>query len=220
MGYHTDFTGKFHCFRAESPELRGFLQAVYNGEHSALAPLADWLLERGDPRGPQVARFAASKAPRMGKFWDLFALKPEQAAYLTAFSETRRMERDAAIAEGFSDPMRLAAGLPIGEEGGYFVGGSGDFGQDHDASVLNANEPPSGQPGLWCQWVPDRYRRAIVWDHVEKFYEYVKWLKYVIEHFLGPWGYVLNGKVRWRGEEPDDRGIIAVTENKVRSIFN
>jgi hypothetical protein len=218
MGYHTDFTGKFDCYRAEGPELRGFLQTVYEEGPSTLGPLADWLQERDDPRGRQVARFARSKAPRMSQCWSLFAIKPEHAAYLTAFSNTRRMKRDAKEAEKFPDPVRLAVGLPIGKEGGYFVGGSGFKGQNDDASVLDHNRPPSGQPGLWCQWIPDRYGRAIVWDRGEKFYDYVEWLQYLIKHFLKPWGYVLNGEVQWRGEDRDDRGVIAVSANDVKSV--
>jgi hypothetical protein len=218
MGYHTDFAGKFDCYRAEGPQLRGFLQTVCEGERAALGPLADWLLEQGDPRGPQVARVAASKAPRMGPFWDLFALKSEHSAYLTVFSSTRRMRRDAKEVEKFPDPVRLAAGLPVGEEGGYFVGGGGFRGQDDDSSVLECNNPPAGQPGLWCHWAPDKYGRAIVWDRGEKFYYYVEWLEYLIKHFLGPWGYVLNGEVRWRGEDREDRGAIVVAANDVETF--
>jgi hypothetical protein len=156
----------------------------------------------------------------MSRVWKLFALKPEHAAYLTAFNESRRMKRDAKIVEGFPDPVRLAAGLPVGKEGGYFVGGGGFMGQDRDASVLDGNKPPRGQPGLWCKWVPDKYGRAIVWDRWEKFYYYVEWLEYLIKHCLGPWGYVLNGEVRWRGEDRDDRGVIVITANAVEAILD
>jgi hypothetical protein len=218
MGYDTSFAGKFDCYRAERPQLRGFLQTVYEGERAALVPLADCMLEQGDPRGPQVARVAASKVPRMGPFWNLFALKPEHAAYLTAFSNTRRMKRDAREAEKFPDPVRLAAGLPIGEEGDYFIGGGGFHGQDDDSSVLKYNEPPAGQPGLWCGWAPDKYGRAIVWNQREKFYDYVEWLEYLIKHFLEPWNYVLNGEVRWRGEDRADRGAIVVAANDVETF--
>jgi hypothetical protein len=218
MGYHTDFAGKFDCYRAEGPELRGFLQTVYEEERAALGPLADWLLEQGDPRGPRVARFAAAKAPRMSQFWSLFALKPEHAAYLTAFSSTRRMKRDARKAEEFPDPVRLAAGLPVGKEGGYFVGGGRPWLQDRDSSVLDYNLPPWGQPGLWCKWAPDRDGRAIGWNGAEKFYDYIEWLEYLIEHFLGPWGYVLNGQIQWRGENREDRGVIVVSENGVKTV--
>jgi len=137
-------------------------------------------------------------------------------AYLEAFAQTRRMTRDDKIASKMEDPIRIAAGLPVGIDGGYFVNGVGDFGQDEDASVKNSNNPPAGQPGLWCQWVPSDDGTSIVWDQGEKFYNYVEWIEYLVERFLKPWGYVLNGEVEWQGEERDDRGMIAIENNVVK----
>ncbi len=143
-------------------------------------------------------------------------LKPEHAAYLEKFAETRRMERDASKAELLDDPVRVAAGLAIGDEGGYFVGGGGFAGQDHDASVINYNTPPDGQPGLWCKWAPASGGTTIEWNEGEKFYNYIEWIKYLIERFLKPWGYSLNGTVEWTGEDSEDRGRICITDNVVR----
>jgi len=106
--------------------------------------------------------------------------------YLQLFSETRRMKRDAKKAAKLADPTREAVGLPIGKEGEYFVGSTGYMGQDDDGSVINYNYPPSTQPGLWCQWVPNEDGTAIEWDGGEKFYEYVEWLEYIISNFLEP----------------------------------
>jgi hypothetical protein len=142
-------------------------------------------------------------------------LAPEHAKYLALFGSTRRMKRDAAKAAGLPDPVREGAGLPVGEEGGYFVGGKGYAGQDVDASVVDGNNPPEGQPGLWCQWVPSGDGAGIEWSGVEKFYYYTEWLEYLIEHFLGRWGYVMNGEVEWQGEDSADVGKIVVTKNKV-----
>jgi hypothetical protein len=72
------------------------------------------------------------------------------------------------------DPVRIAAGLPIGEDGDYFVGGGGFAGQDKDASVLSYNNPPKGQPGLWCKWIPGDEGKTIEWDNADKFYNYVE----------------------------------------------
>jgi len=147
--------------------------------------------------------------------------------YLAAFSRTRRMRRDPLIAAAFPDPVRRAAGLPIGDDGGYFVGTAPDnamdphdpFGQDHDASILDYNQPPSGQPGLWCQWVPTHHVPSghIEWDGGEKFYDYTDWIAYLIGHFLEPWGYTLNGEVRWFGEDREDFGVIRIVGNVVTS---
>ena len=144
-------------------------------------------------------------------------LTPEHAAYLTKFAETRRMKRNAIMLENYNvpDPVRWAVDLEVGVEGAYFVGGTGDFGQGDDPSVLDHNIPPLGQPGLWCQWVPTQNLKGIEWDGGEKFYDYVEWLNYIIAHFLKPWGYVLNGKVRWEGEDREDMGTIWVNDNVV-----
>jgi hypothetical protein len=165
-------------------------------------------------------------------------LLPQHATYLARFSGTRRMMRDAAKTAKRADPEREAAGLPVGPNGAYFVGeggfaGQGDFSSRPD-DVTNYNDPPPGQPSLWCQWVPslgsgnaarlaspeERCEEGVVYDHIawdggEKFYDYVAWLEYLIAHFLKPWGYVLNGEVTWQGEESADIGKIIVTNNQV-----
>lgn len=137
-------------------------------------------------------------------------LKAHHHNYLTNFSLTRRMKRDAKKTELLSDNTRTNAGLPAGEEGGYYVGGreAGD--------VVDHNHPPTGQPGLWCQWVPSEDGTRIEWDGNEKFYDYEEWLVYLIKHFLAPWGYKLNGTVKWEGEDSVDVGRIVVIDNEVR----
>lgn len=142
-------------------------------------------------------------------------LQPEHLAYINKFSETRRMRRDSLTAEQMADPVRAAASLPIGEEGCYFVGGIGFGGQGRDASVLDYNEPPVGQPGLWCQWVATDDGLHIEWNGAEKFYEYTMWLRYICDHFLTRWGYTLNGEVTWQGEDRSDKGRLQVVNNKV-----
>ena len=142
-------------------------------------------------------------------------LTQEHAAYLTAFSESRRMARDAEKAEKLSDPVREAVSLPIGKEAGYFVGGGGLAGQEHDDSIIDYNEAPNGQPGLWCQWVPTEDLQGIEWNGGEKFYDYIEWIQYLIHNFLGTWGYVVSGEVSWEGESSDDLGKIIIVNNEV-----
>lgn len=141
----------------------------------------------------------------------------EHRAYLTKFSETRRMRRNPSVADKLPDPDRIAVGLPVGNEGEYFVGAEGFAGQDRDDSVVDYNSSPNNQPGLWCQWIPTEDGTAIVWDGGEKFYDYVEWLEYIIKNFLAPWGYVLNGEVEWFGEDANDRGKIVVKNNAVKT---
>ena len=152
-------------------------------------------------------------------FTGSFKVTPDLTAkhlvYLNTFAKTRRMKRNAKLTAKRPDPVRATVDLPVGKEGGYFVGDTSYYGQTKTSDVLDYNNPPSEQPGLWCQWVPSEDGSAIVWDEGEKFYNYVEWLRYLIEHFLAPWGYKLNGSVEWRGEEDDDRGRIVVKDNIV-----
>jgi len=142
-------------------------------------------------------------------------LPPERVAYLKEFAGTRRVKRDPLIAENMYDPIRAVVGLPIGPDGGYYVGAEGFYGQNTDVSVIDGNGPPSGQPGLWCQWIPSDDGTVIAWDSGEKFYEYESWIAYLIEHFLKPWGHVLNGDIEWQGEDSDDRGVLRITNNVI-----
>ena len=120
---------------------------------------------------------------------------------LKGLNTTRRMKRNV--------------GPEFGVEGEFFVNGKGDFGQDEDGTVVNHNQPPSTQPGLWCQWTPNEDGTEIEWDGGEKFYAYVEWIEYLIEKIFEPRGYKLNGEVVWVGEDPDDRGKIVIENNVV-----
>lgn len=144
-------------------------------------------------------------------------LTEAHAAYLRKFSETRRMARHADATMVRADPLRKAVGLPVGDEGGYFVGENGFAGQDDGPDVVKHNDPPVGQPDLWCKWEPNEDGTAIIWSEAEKFYRYIEWIEYLIAHFLKPWGYTLNGNVEWQGEEMTDRGVIFVRNNIVKT---
>jgi hypothetical protein len=146
-------------------------------------------------------------------------LSPKHIDYLMAFNDTRRMLRDANKSSLLPDPIRKQVGLPIGIDGCNFVGNPEKTGMwyDNEESVLDSNNPPAGQPGLWCQWIPGDEGNSIKWDGNEKFYKYVEWLEYLINQYLIPWGYTLNGKVEWQGEDKDDIGIIEVKNNEVET---
>ena len=119
--------------------------------------------------------------------------------FLKKLSETRRMSR------------RVDA--KYGVEGEFYVDGDGDG--FRDATVININQQPKTQPGLWCQWVPTEDRLHIEWNGAEKFYNYIEWMEYLISKVLAPRGYVVNGDVKWRGEDFDDTGVIEVHDNIV-----
>lgn len=149
-------------------------------------------------------------------------LNDAEIEYLTKFSKTRRMDRT---------------------NGPYFVEGSGFYGQGHDSDVRNHNKPPVGQPGLWCQWVPDELGTRLQWDGGEKFYDSVEWMQYLIDHFLRPYAiaagsipgaalartneptfagftfnHVLNGVIDAQGESDDDTWHLVVENNVARRV--
>jgi hypothetical protein len=145
-------------------------------------------------------------------------LEGRHAVYLHAFNDARHMERDVAMTALLPDPVREAVGLSVGKYGEYYVGESEAMAPGGD--VLDYNRPPIGQPGLWCKWVPTDDNAGIEWSQEEKFYDYIKWLKYLLSHFLIPWGYQVSGSVRWEGEEQGDTGVIIVRHNKVYARFS
>lgn len=170
-------------------------------------------------------------------------LTPEHKAYLHRFADIRHVQRDPEKlqqlldAGELSDSVREAVGLPVGPEGCFYVGENNDkdwmahCGQVSDSSKVDDNHPPGNpgyfgegspkeyaQPSLWCQWKPTEDGEGIEWDGNEKFYCYVEWLRYLIDSFIAPWGYKLNGEVSWSGEEAGDIGIIYVKDNEVQGV--
>ena len=213
MGYTTSFTGAFLCRREVAPTVAAFLLSIET-DSRAIPVFADWLEEGQDPRADRVRGCGSYREVHA-----LFhALALEHAAYLRKFSRTRRMARNPDLVRTMPDPVREAASLPLGAEAAYFVGGSGPGGQSHDPSVLDYNRPPTGQPGLWCKWAPNEDGTAIVWTRAEKFYDYVEWCAYLIEHFLAPWGYVIDGEMTWQGELREDQGVLRVRGNVVEAL--
>jgi len=105
----------------------------------------------------------------------------------------------------------------FGVEGEFYYKNDGDFGQKREDNIIDYNRPPKTQPSLWLQWTPTEDRLSIEWDGGEKFYSYVEWISYIIEKILKPRGYVLNGAVKWYGEEEDDIGTIFVRDNEVKT---
>lgn len=128
-------------------------------------------------------------------------LSEKMKEFMTNLASTRRMGR--------------SLGDKYGVEGEFFCEDLANCGQNSTPDVIDHNEPPRTQPGLWLQWVPNSDGTAIEWDGGEKFYYYTEWLLYIIHKILAPNGYVLNGEVTWQGEETGDVGEIIVKNNKV-----
>jgi len=132
-----------------------------------------------------------------GKFNITPSLLPEDNTFLNNFASTRRVARNLGPEYGIEGEFCV-------EDGGWA-----------DNTVINYNRPPSTQPGLYCQWIPTEDGTALVWDGNEKFYNYVEWLRYLIDTILAPRGYILSGDCVWEGESSDDMGKISVDNNVI-----
>jgi hypothetical protein len=162
---------------------------------------------------------------------------PEERDYINLISDTRRMKRDVnklmELYQGkYGNPFAIdnTPESIYGEFGEYFAMDGNDSGQGRDNSILDYNCAPGessygrpntstkiGQPGLWCQWVIEEDGYELEWNGAEKFYNYIEWLKYLIDRFFEPWGIKLNGEIEWQGEDMSDRGKIGVIDNVVKT---
>ena len=95
-------------------------------------------------------------------------LNQDEIEYLTAFSESRRYDRE--------DGPYAVPGNPFAET----RTGRGDI------EIDRYNRVAPGQPELWCQWEPCWSGCCFSFDGTEKFYQPVRWMEYLIEHFLRP----------------------------------
>jgi hypothetical protein len=61
------------------------------------------------------------------------------------------------------------------------------------------------------QWVPTQSLDAIVYDGNEKFYEYDKWMAWLLAH-LATLGISANGDIFWQGESIGDIGTLSIKD--------
>lgn len=82
---------------------------------------------------------------------------------------------------------------------------------------LEANKNPESiepNPGIrsYVQWVPSESLDAIVYDGNEKFYDYDKWMQWVLDR-LTKMGINADGSIVWSGESAGDVGVLKVQGN-------
>jgi hypothetical protein len=110
---------------------------------------------------------------------------------------------------------------------GYRVCIDGRFTLDRPLTVEHkvtleklAKERHNAMTYPYCQWVPSEDGTAIEYTESEvNAYGMTEWLERVIALFIKPWGYTLNGRATWHGEDlgGTDLGVIVVRDNEVRS---
>lgn len=156
------------------------------------------------------------------------SLSPHHLSYLQAFSEAQHVHWNVDLVKHDPDPLREAVGLHLGENGCYFTGrgfkkhycyppwqstGTKETGRaPTDPAYLGAVCP--GTPNHLCAWAPSDDGTELV-IRSDKPYGYIKWLQYLLDHFLVPWGYILNGEMTWQGEGENDTGVLLVKGNVI-----
>ena len=134
--------------------------------------------------------------------------------WLNGLCSTRRMKRcvkKLAMRLGISEEECINK---YGQDAKHYFEMGPNSGQTHSDDIINYNHPPADQPGLWCNWGLGEDMESIVWTGAEKFYEYIAWMGYIVTE-LEERGYIMNGEIRWEGEDPDDKGILMVNNNAV-----
>lgn len=91
----------------------------------------------------------------------------------------------------------------------------GNYDSKHDGYYAEFMETPDTIPDSYNKWEPSEDGTQIVWNQAEKFYDYIHWLRWIVKHYLKPRGLVLNGEIRWQGEDMEDVGVINATDNKI-----
>lgn len=146
-------------------------------------------------------------------------LSPEEIKFLQGFARTRRTQRK----EG---PYYVAP------EQSKTVSFDQSVGQDYgNPNVTDMNNPPLGQPGLWCQWEPTDDGKAIEWNGSEKFYDSLEWMQYLMDHFIGPKPiasqlpafkflkpHKCNGEIAAQGDDPSDQWKLVVKNGKCKRL--
>jgi hypothetical protein len=149
-----------------------------------------------------------------GQFTLSQRLYAHQMLYLQDFSQMRHCRSKVKVLRSVIDPSRHLVELPLGPEADYFVNYRW-FQENSDYVAIDYNRPPSGQPSLWCPWIPTADGTGIQWKPESPCQHYLPWLQYLIDHFLGPWGYEVRGRVCWQGAAPADVGEIVVAGNRI-----
>ena len=97
----------------------------------------------------------------------------ETKKLLHGLNTTRRMKRDInKLAELLNITVENCIAL-YGDEGQFYFNYDGEMWQSCTKDILNYNEPPTSQPGLWCNWRLNEQNNAIEWDEGDKFYDFI-----------------------------------------------
>jgi len=134
-------------------------------------------------------------------------LNDAEIEYLTAFCDSRRFVRSSPYDVPGNPWAETSDGVP----------------------PELYNQPPPGQPDLWCDWSVCWDGCCLAWNGTEKSYAMIAWLRYLIAHFLRPGGraardprfgrfsfdHRLDGMVVGCRRDTKELFVVKVTNNRV-----
>jgi len=205
MGYTTNFTGGLNLTPPATEEQAGYINLLAGTRRMKRDVKKLWNVYKGKHGLPQ------------------FELS-EKIRKMVAKLEAEGVDVSVKTKKDNRTPEEI-----YGVLGQYFAMGDGNYGGNSSATIIDSNSAsgeksygskeiesdPNGQPSLWLQWVLTEDGTRLEWDNGEKFYCYVEWLQYLINHFFSKWNIMLNGDIFWEGEESTDLGKIEVRDNVI-----
>lgn len=140
-----------------------------------------------------------------GKFEFREPVEKDIVKIINGLSNTRRMVRD-------EDLLEELTGEYFGIEGEFYVPEN----SDDETAVIDCNNPPSDQPGLWLNWEITEDGKYLQWNGAESFRFYLEWLDYLANNFFVTNNISLNGSVEYQGWDERDCGTIIIEDNQVK----
>lgn len=143
------------------------------------------------------------------------ALNEKQIKYLQAFIKTRHCKRYEDKCQNMSDVLRENVNLPVGKDGQFSVY-SADFNyidSVEDKAVSDYNLKAYDCPELWCGWDIADNGKELSWYGGELSRMPVEWIEYLKKNFLDKWNIEISSKVKWKGLNRNDKGVIKFVNN-------
>lgn len=128
-------------------------------------------------------------------------LDDKLAEYMYHFFNTKHVKRDIELTKKvYQNWKDRCYRSRLGVEGEYFVD---HYTQEKKEDILNEYEPPAPLPECWCCLRIERSDKdRLIWrnDLMDSamIIHRVRWIKYVLDNFLVPNGYTVNGEMRFQ----------------------
>lgn len=130
------------------------------------------------------------------------------ARYLGMFCEVPHWKRNEATCRLIKDPFRDAIGLPPGKYGEFVIGT-----KKFDSSV-SSKRPYKHHPSEFVPFavnLDSEFKMTLNMVGSPRPSVLAKWTSYLLEKFIGPWGYNMNGYISW--DDDVTTGYVHVLNN-------